>query len=101
MATVTGSGSVSKSATATSAIAARNFPSTSRQVGTGSVASSSSVPARRSSLHSRIVSAAAKKISNTGIQSNKGRMSAIFRAKKASTQKNTNRQAARKVPIKR
>ena len=96
-----GSGRVSAKATATSAIAARNLPSTSRQVGTGKVASTSSVPARRSSLHRRMVSAAARKISSTGIQSNSGRVSAMLRAKKASTQKNTNRQAARKAPMNR
>jgi hypothetical protein len=69
---------------------ARNFPKTSSQVVAGSVRINSWVPLRRSSLHIRIVSADERKISKTGIHSNIGRTSRIFRAKKASPQKNTN-----------
>jgi hypothetical protein len=59
------------------------------------------VPARRSSDHMRMVMADTRNMSSKGIHSNSGRTSAILRAKKVSTQKNTNkviaRNAARKI----
>ena len=45
------------------------------------------VPVLRSSLHIRMVSAPHRKMSSTGIHSNSGRISAMLRAKKDSTQK--------------
>src|SRR3546814_16849906 len=48
----------------------------------------------------RIVNADTRKISSSGIHSNSGRTSAMLRAKKVSTQKNTKRQTARKTPMK-
>src|SRR5688572_25076304 len=48
----------------------------------------------------RIVIAAARKISSTGIHSNKGRRSAILREKKVSTQKKVNRVITRNAPRK-
>ncbi len=48
----------------------------------------------------RIVKAGARKMSKVGIHSNIGLTSAIFLAKYVSTQKNTNRVTARKVPKK-
>ncbi len=98
---MSGIGSVSAKAIATRARPARNFPRTRFRVGTGRVMSVSSVPARRSSLQSRMVRAAQRKISSTGIQSNRGRASAMLRAKKASTQKKTKSETARKAPMKR
>ena len=47
----------------------------------------SRVPVLRSSLHMRMVSAAHKNMSRTGIHSNRGRTSAMLRAKNDSTQK--------------
>ena len=43
-------------------------------------------------------SAATSSITSSGIQANRGRTSAMPRAKNASTQKNVNRVAARKAP---
>jgi hypothetical protein len=68
--------SVSASAVQTSAIAARNFPSTTSQSRTGMVMSSSSVPDDFSSARSRIVIAGARKASNIGMMLNRPRMSA-------------------------
>ena len=90
IATVTASGRVSAKATASSAQQARNFPSANCQALVGTVTTNSSVPTRRSSLHMRIVSAAAKKTSRIGSHSNIGRTSAMLRAKKASPQKKMN-----------
>jgi len=92
-----GSGRVRTSAMASSVQQARNLPSTNSQPLTGNVATNSRVPVRRSSLHMRMVKAAHRKMSNTGIHSNMGRTSATLRAKYASTQKNTNRVTARKA----
>ncbi len=93
-----GSGSVSSRAMASRTQQARNLPTTNSQPLTGTVATNSSVPVRRSSLHMRMVSAAERKTSSTGIHSNIGRTSATLRAKKASTQKKTNSVNARKAP---
>ena len=89
-ATVIGKGSVSANANTKRAQQARNLPSTNSALLAGTVTTSSSVPARRSSLHMRMVSADARKMSNTGSHSNIGRTSAMLRAKNASPQKNTN-----------
>ena len=69
-------------------------------VETGRVSRISRVPERCSSLHWRIVSAAAMKIISTGIQRKSGRTSAMPRAKKVSTQKNENRVATRNAAMK-
>src|SRR5579883_2054153 len=60
----------------------------------------SSVPARRSSLHMRMVSAETRKMRRTGIHSKSGRTSAMFLAKKRSTQKKMNSSAAKKTAMK-
>jgi hypothetical protein len=60
----------------------------------------SSVPVCCSSLHWRMVSAAARKIISVGIQRNMGRRSAMPRAKNSSTQKNVKSVAARNTPTK-
>src|SRR5579862_8187931 len=96
-ATVNGSGSVSASAIKTRIIAPRNFPNTSSIGAVGEVSSSSSVPPRRSSAQARIVSAATRKISSTGIHWNSGRTSARLRSKKVATQKKMNRVTPRKA----
>ena len=92
---VIGRPSVRPRATAISTIAARNLPATSCQRGTGRVSSTSSVPARRSSAHSRIDSADTRMINSSGIRLNSGRRSARPRAKNLSSTKNTNSAAAR------
>ena len=96
-----GNGSVNTSANASSAQQARNLPATNSALVAGTVTTSSSVPLRRSSLHMRMVSAAARKISSSGSHSNIGRTSAMLRAKKASPQKNTNSVMPRKAARKR
>ena len=95
--TLTGSGSVSSRARPSSIQQARNLPTTNSQPEAGRVTTNSSVPVRRSSLHMRMVSAADRKMSSTGIHSNMGRTSATLRAKNASTQKKTNSVTARKT----
>src|SRR5690349_18679128 len=85
---------------ATRARQARNLPSTRWMGLAGEVIRNSSVPARRSSLHMRMVRPETRKISSTGIHSNSGRMSAMLRAKKRETQKKVNRQTARNTPMK-
>ena len=67
---------------------------------TGAVSRNSSVPARLSSLHIRMVMAETRKIRRMGIHSNSGRTSAMLRAKKRSTQKKMNSRAARNTPMK-
>ena len=69
-------------------------------MGTGAVSRNSSVPARRSSLHMRMVIAETRKIKRIGIHSNSGRTSAMLRAKKRSTQKKMKSSAARNTPMK-
>jgi hypothetical protein len=95
-----GRNTVSKSASATSAMTARNLPRTSCTLLTGNVNRTSSVPDRCSSLHCRMVSAATRKIRSTGIQLNIGRTSAMPRAKKVLTQKKVKRVTARNAPMK-
>ncbi|OQA38078.1 MAG: hypothetical protein BWY52_03301 [Chloroflexi bacterium ADurb.Bin325] len=77
-----------------------NLPMTSCTLLTGSVSSTSSVPARCSSLHWRMVSAATRKTISSGIQRKSGRTSAMPRAKKVSTQKKANNVTARNAPMK-
>ena len=91
---------VSARATITSAMTARNLPTTSWIEETGSVSSTSSVPERCSSLHWRIVSAATRNIISSGIQRKSGRTSAMPRAKNVSTQKKENRVTAKNAPTK-
>jgi hypothetical protein len=96
-----GTPSVRASASATRPSPPRNLPSTRRWVSTGMVMRISSVPSFCSSLHSRMVSAATRKMRRMGSHENSGRMSAMLRVKKASTQKKvnnvTNRNVARKI----
>ena len=66
------------------------MPSTNSALLAGTVTTSSSVPERCSSLHMRMVSALARKMSKTGSHSNMGRTSEMLRAKNASPQKKTN-----------
>jgi hypothetical protein len=72
LATVIGRGRVPASASPSTAAQARNLPSTNCQSGTGSVSTCSRVPLRRSSLQLRMVSAALRKISSSGIHSKSG-----------------------------
>ena len=96
-ATLKGRGNVNASATARSVQQARNLPRTNSQPLAGNVATNSSVPVRRSSLHIRIVNAELRKMRSTGSHSNIGRTSAMLRAKNASPQKKMKRVTARKL----
>ena len=98
--TVMGRKRVSARARPISAITARNLPMTNCAPRTGRVSKISSVPDCCSSLHWRIVNAAARKISKIGIHWKRGRTSAMPRAKKVLTQKKEKRVAARKAPRK-
>ena len=89
----TGIGNVKANANKTSNQLPRNFPSTRENAGLGDVIKLSSVPDLSSSDHDRIVIAAIRKISRSGSPSNRGRTSAIFRAKKTSSQKKLNKTA--------
>ena len=80
-ATVSGNGRVNNNATATSASPAINLPSTSCSGLIGLVSRLSRVPERRSSDQARMVKAATRKISSTGIHWKSGRTSAMLRAK--------------------
>ena len=95
-ATVIGSGSVLINASSNRVKQARNFPMTKCHRLIGCVSTCSSVPLRRSSLHIRMVKAAQRKIRRIGIHSNSGRISAMLRAKKDSTQKKRNSVTAAK-----
>ena len=98
--TVTGIDRVRTSAVASRITTARNLPRARWTVLTGSVRSISRVPARCSSLHWRMVSVATSSIISTGIHRNRGRTSAMLRAKKVSAQKKRNSVAARNTPMK-
>ena len=88
-------GIVSKSAKETSAKFAKNFPSEICKAPTGLVNRLSIVPDRLSSDQVRILMAATKKMSKTGVHLNKGFKSAMLRAKKASAQKKMNKVASK------
>ncbi len=98
--TVIGSPDVSISAITTRVRAARNFPATIWHIRTGRVSRISMVPIFCSSLHRRMVNAATRKIRRIGSHRNRGRISAILRAKKVSIQKKTKRERQRNVPVK-
>ena len=100
MLTEMGRNRVSANPRVTSAITATSFPSTSCSRGMGRVSNTSIVPTRCSSLHWRMVSVATRKIITTGIHWKRGRMSAMLRAKNASTQKKRKKVTTRNTPTK-
>ena len=79
--TVMAKTSVRPIAVQSSAIAARNLPTTTSQSRTGMVMSSSSVPDAFSSARSRIVMAGIMNMNRSGMMLKKPRMSACFSRK--------------------